>query len=74
MARVLNKTTGQEHAVSEEHWSLTSPEYEVIDSPEAAPSLEDMTVTELREYATENSIDVGDASRKADIIEAIRGA
>jgi hypothetical protein len=34
--------------------------------------LSDMKIPELREYATEYSIDLGDATKKADILDAIR--
>lgn len=37
-------------------------------------SLEDMTVAELKAHAAENEIDLGDASKKADIIAAIEAA
>lgn len=41
-------------------------EYDVV--------LEEMTVKQLVEYADDNDIDLGEATRKADIIEAIRKA
>jgi len=41
---------------------------------EAADDFDTMTVAELKAYAADNDIDIGDASRKADIIEALRGA
>lgn len=39
-----------------------------------APSLEEMTVANLKAYAAENGIDLGTATRKAAIIEAINAA
>lgn len=33
--------------------------------------LDDMTVTQLKEFAEENGINIGTASKKADIINAI---
>lgn len=39
-----------------------------------APSLEEMTVANLKAYAAENGIDLGTATRKAAIIEAIKAA
>lgn len=38
------------------------------------PALEEMTVAELKAYAAENSIDLGTATKKADIIAAINAA
>ena len=40
----------------------------------AAPSLEEMTVANLKDYAAANSIDLGAATKKADIIAAINAA
>ena len=34
--------------------------------------LESMTVAELRDYADANSVDLGDATKKADIIAALK--
>lgn len=34
----------------------------------------DMTVAEMKEYAKANGIDLGDAKKKADILEAIKNA
>ena len=39
-----------------------------------APSLEEMTVANLKAYAAENGIYLGTATRKAAIIEAIKAA
>lgn len=39
-----------------------------------APDFEDMKVADLKKYAEENSIDLGTATKKADIIEAIEEA
>ena len=39
-----------------------------------APALEEMTVANLKAYAAENGIDIGTATRKAAIIEAIKAA
>jgi len=41
---------------------------------EVDDGLDAMTVSGLKEYADKNDIDIGDASKKADIIEAIRAA
>ena len=39
-----------------------------------APALEEMTVANLKDYAAANSIDLGTATKKADIIAAINAA
>ena len=39
-----------------------------------SPSIEEMTVANLKAYAAENGIDLGTATRKAAIIEAIKAA
>lgn len=36
-----------------------------------APNLADLTVAELRQYALENGIDLGPATKKADILAAL---
>ena len=36
-------------------------------------NLSEMTVAQLKEYALENEIDIGKATKKADIIKAISG-
>ncbi|MDO5125340.1 MAG: Rho termination factor N-terminal domain-containing protein [Ruminococcus sp.] len=36
--------------------------------------IEDMTVTQLKEFAKYNGIDIGSASKKSDIIDAIIAA
>lgn len=48
-------------------------EDEKVENTEA-PSLEEMTVANLKAYAAENGIDLGTATRKAAIIEAIKAA
>lgn len=37
------------------------------------PNFEEMTVAALRAYADEHSIDLGNATKKSDIIEILRG-
>lgn len=44
------------------------------DEPEQAELLEKMTVAQLKAYAAENGIDLNGATKKADIIEAIKAA
>jgi len=41
---------------------------------EAGDGLDELSVRELRAYATEHDIDLGDAKKKADIVAAIRAA
>jgi len=36
-------------------------------------NLSEMTVAQLKEYALENGVDIGKATKKADIIKAISG-
>lgn len=52
--------------------------YEVEDAPEKEPAAETdvdkMTVAELKEYAARNDIELGDATKKEDILAAIKGA
>lgn len=44
------------------------------EAAEAEKSLEDMTVTHLREYAAQNGITIPDGLKKADIVELIKAA
>lgn len=44
------------------------------EDPEQAEPLEEMTVAQLNEYAAEKGIDLNGATKKADIIEAIKAA
>lgn len=46
---------------------------EITSSPDSedAPSLSKMTVDELKAFAEANDIDLGDATKKADILSAI---
>lgn len=43
------------------------------EQPEQADELEGMTVLELKAYAKQNGIDLGDARKKIDILNVIRG-
>ena len=41
--------------------------------PETAEDFEKMTVAELKTYAQDNNIDLGEATKKADILKVITG-
>ena len=41
--------------------------------PETAEDFEKMTVAELKTYAEDNNIDLGEATKKADILKVITG-
>ena len=43
----------------------------VAEVPEDGINLDDMTVAELKAFAEDNGIDIGKATKKADIIDAI---
>lgn len=47
--------------------------YEVTGEADAKP-IEDMKVDELKSYAAENNIDLGEATKKADILKIIQEA
>lgn len=47
--------------------------YEVTGEADAKP-IEDMKVDELKAYAAENNIDLGEATKKADILKTIQEA
>lgn len=47
--------------------------YEVTGEADAKP-IEDMRVDELKAYAAENNIDLGEATKKADILKIIQEA
>lgn len=43
----------------------------VVEVPEDGVNLDDLTVAELKAFAEDNGIDIGKATKKADIIDAI---
>ena len=65
----LLESTGQK-AVAEK---LKGMGYEVTGEADAKP-IEDMKVDELKAYAAENNIDLGEATKKADILKIIQEA
>lgn len=46
--------------------------YTLVELDEQSKPVEEMTVPELKEYAVENSIDLGDAKKRDEILEAIQ--
>lgn len=60
------------------HIGLSFPEVtpETVDEPEtsAAPDLESLTVSQLRELAAMDGVELGSAKTKAEIISAISAA
>jgi hypothetical protein len=54
--------------------NLTGPDPEQKESPIDRPSLENLTISELKEYADGNEIDISGLTKKVDIIEAIEKA
>lgn len=50
------------------------PEQREPEQQEQEVDFSDMTVAELKEYAASNGIDLGDARKKADILETIKKA
>lgn len=45
-----------------------------VDPPQGPKKIEDMTVPELKDFAEEMEIDLGDATKKDDIIQCIQKA
>lgn len=85
MAQYTNNGAGMRGIVTksgETVWAEPGETIEVADADKVpedfeggdgddAPSLSKMTVDELKAFAEANNIDLGDASKKADIISAI---
>ena len=46
--------------------------YKVTEKEPVVKTIDDMTVQELKAYAEENGIDLGDASKKEDILAVIK--
>lgn len=54
---------------------VISSDYETVTkAPEKPKTIEEMTVPELKEYATEKNIDLGDAKKRDELLEAIQAA
>lgn len=69
---------GEEATISEEGFESIE-NLKVIESKferiETAPkTIEEMTVPELKKYAKDNNIDLGDAKKQKDILEVIQAA
>lgn len=70
--------TGEEATISEEVFEVIE-DHKVIESKferiEKAPkTVEEMTVAELKKYAKDNDIDLGEAKKQKEILEAIQAA
>lgn len=62
---------GEEFSMKAEH--VIDSLVEVTEEDAIEPkTVEEMTITELKEYAAENDIDLGDAKKKDDILAAIQ--
>jgi hypothetical protein len=75
--KVRNLRTGLVWPVHDDHWSLTSTDYELYEEPEALVltlDLESMSLADLRAYAYENGVPIGTARTKAGIRAAITAA
>ena len=55
-----------------EKQKLIEPKFEEIE--QKVKSIEEMTVPELKKYAKDNEIDLGDAKKQKEILEAIQAA
>lgn len=69
-----NLRTGHIVDVPDGHWALQSPDFEMIEPHTSTAAWESFTLAELREYATENGIALGTATRKADVVALIEAA
>lgn len=76
MPRLKNKDYGFFINVADGHALTRSVEYEQVEgsAPEDVNPLAGLKVDELKAYAEEHDIDLGDATKKADIIAAIEEA
>lgn len=54
-------------------WERADAESDDVEYPEGAPE-EEWTVKQLKAYAADRSIDLGDATKKADMVAAIAAA
>ncbi|MDF2722106.1 MAG: hypothetical protein K0Q59_1781 [Paenibacillus sp.] len=67
---------GEEFEIDAKGYERIKTHVDVVeeDDPEKPVELDDMTVPQLREYANTNNIDLGGATKKPDILSAIRAA
>lgn len=54
--------------------SATPPAQPTVSAPEANPDLDSMSAAQLKKLAKEQGIDIGDTSKKAELIEIIERA
>jgi len=65
---------GITHNIADKKWPLFKEKgYEKVEQAAVTPKpVDSMTVAELKAYATEVGIDLGDAEKKADILAKIK--
>ena len=73
--QVMNKATGVISDVPDNHWALTSSDFIVIEEAQKeeviASLLDNFTIPQLKKAAEVYEIDLGDATKKADIIAVL---
>ncbi|MGE7977356.1 hypothetical protein [Psychrobacillus sp. NPDC093200] len=65
-------TISEELFISIEYLKVIDSKYERIEK--APKTIDEMTVTELKKYAKDNNVDLGDAKKQKEILEAIQAA
>lgn len=75
---ILAKCAGRLDSISVHADALEQPKQEQEDQEQEGQEepdiIDSMTVAQLKEFAKENGIDIGEAKKKADILEVIRNA
>lgn len=66
--------TGEEFQIERAQYERIKAHVNVIDENESPKPVEKMTVAELKDYAAENEIDLGEAAKKEDILQLILAA
>lgn len=74
MARVVNRSGRIVTVPDEDVTRLLAQGFTLAPEAAPAPAFDSLTLAELRQYAVENSIDLGAATRKADVLDVIRAA
>lgn len=62
---------GEEFQIDKEHYDRLKAHVIVVDENDPPKPIEKMTVAELKEHAAENGIDLGEATKKEDILQLI---
>lgn len=70
---VFNKGIGETQDKRLINW-FEEKGYKVESEPKKEKTVNEMTVDELKAYAVANEIDLGEATKKADILEVIKGS